>query len=63
MDVSFGIGPTANKGLRVGVMGYNARPEVVDYILEVLEDALRYGLTEEGQKGPSTRSEVDVNTN
>jgi len=58
--VGFGIGPTANKALRIGAMGYNARPEVVDYILEILEDGIKFCLSDAGQNGPSTSSRSEV---
>lgn len=58
-----GIGPTLFKAVRLGTMGYNARPEAVDYLLEVLDDGLRYCLTEEGQNGPSSIPELTPKPN
>ncbi|KAF2879809.1 hypothetical protein ILUMI_26336 [Ignelater luminosus] len=56
--IGFGIGPTTNKALRVGMMGYNARPEVVNYILKVLEDGIRYCRSSEGQLNSTAPKEV-----
>ncbi|XP_025833193.1 serine--pyruvate aminotransferase-like [Agrilus planipennis] len=39
-DISFGIGPTYGKCLRIGIMGYNCRPEIVDRALEVITEVL-----------------------
>ncbi|EFA09724.1 alanine--glyoxylate aminotransferase [Tribolium castaneum] len=41
VEISGGLGPSANKVFRVGLMGYNATPEKVDLVLEVLEKALK----------------------
>lgn len=43
MEISGGLGPSANKVFRIGLMGYNATPEKVDMVLEVLEKALEAG--------------------
>lgn len=40
LEISGGLGPTANKVLRVGLMGYNATACKVDQVLEVLKEAL-----------------------
>ncbi|XP_044272069.1 alanine--glyoxylate aminotransferase-like [Tribolium madens] len=41
VELSGGLGPSANKVFRIGLMGYNATPEKVDLVLEVLEKALK----------------------
>lgn len=41
LEMSGGLGPTVGKIFRVGIMGYNARPENVDLVLKVLEEADR----------------------
>ena len=40
MEISGGLGPTANKVFRIGLMGQNATPEKVDLVLKVLKEAL-----------------------
>lgn len=40
--ISFGVGPTKNKVLRFGFMGCNAKPVVVDYVLDALKNGLEY---------------------
>lgn len=42
MDMSFGVGITIGNNLRIGVMGYNARTEVADFILQALQDGMEY---------------------
>ena len=40
VEISGGLGPTANKVFRIGLMGQNATPEKVDLVLKVLEEGL-----------------------
>ncbi|XP_050304295.1 alanine--glyoxylate aminotransferase [Anthonomus grandis grandis] len=42
MEISGGLGPTAGKVFRIGIMGYNATPENIDGTLQVLKEALEY---------------------
>jgi len=42
LEISGGLGPTANLILRVGLMGHNATFENVDLVLQALEGALEY---------------------
>lgn len=42
LEISGGLGPTVNKVFRVGIMGYNATNEKVDFVLRVLKEALEY---------------------
>ncbi|RZB77501.1 serine--pyruvate aminotransferase, mitochondrial, partial [Asbolus verrucosus] len=42
VEISGGLGPTANRVFRVGIMGYNATLENVDLVLEVLEESLEF---------------------
>ncbi|XP_023016079.2 alanine--glyoxylate aminotransferase [Leptinotarsa decemlineata] len=40
-EIAAGLGPTAiGNILRIGLMGYNAKPETVDFALEVLKESL-----------------------
>jgi len=41
VEISGGLGHTAGKIWRVGLMGYNARPDVVDMFLRVFKEALQ----------------------
>ncbi|MGH7700137.1 MAG: pyridoxal-phosphate-dependent aminotransferase family protein [Gemmatimonadales bacterium] len=41
IEISGGFGPLKGKTWRVGLMGANARPEIVDRLLGALEEALR----------------------
>ncbi|KAK5644987.1 hypothetical protein RI129_006287 [Pyrocoelia pectoralis] len=40
--ISFGIGPTSGTCFRIGIMGYNATAKLVDYMLEKINEALKY---------------------
>ena len=40
VEISGGLGPTANKVFRIGLMGQNATPEKVDLVLKVLKEGL-----------------------
>ncbi|KAL1491378.1 hypothetical protein ABEB36_011985 [Hypothenemus hampei] len=40
IDIQGGLGPTAGKVFRIGIMGYNTTPEKVAIVLEALKDAL-----------------------
>ncbi|XP_056632633.1 alanine--glyoxylate aminotransferase [Diorhabda sublineata] len=42
VEIAGGLGPTAGKILRIGVMGYNANPNTVDYVLKVLKESLEH---------------------
>ncbi|CAI9603631.1 unnamed protein product, partial [Staurois parvus] len=41
IEVTGGLGPSAGKVLRVGLMGYNATKANVNHVLEALKDALQ----------------------
>lgn len=41
LELAGGLGPTAGKVIRIGIMGYNATPENVDKVLSVLTEALK----------------------
>ncbi|CAG9862476.1 unnamed protein product [Phyllotreta striolata] len=45
VEIAGGLGPTAGKILRIGVMGYNANPYTIDYVLNALKDALNHSRT------------------
>lgn len=40
LEIGGGLGPTAGKIWRIGLMGSNANPEKVDFMLKVLQEAL-----------------------
>ncbi|XP_017779574.1 PREDICTED: serine--pyruvate aminotransferase-like [Nicrophorus vespilloides] len=42
ISLSFGIGPTANRAIRVGLMGVNSRMAMVDHIVKVLEESIAH---------------------
>lgn len=42
LEMSGGLGPTANKVFRIGLMGENATKENVDFVLKVFKEALDY---------------------
>ncbi|KRT81481.1 hypothetical protein AMK59_5752, partial [Oryctes borbonicus] len=41
-ELAGGVGPTAGKVFRIGIMGYNATFENVDVALQILEDSVKY---------------------
>ncbi|KAI4460397.1 aminotransferase class v [Holotrichia oblita] len=41
-EISGGLGPTTGKVFRIGLMGYNATSDNVDYTLKVLEESLNH---------------------
>ncbi|XP_067008151.1 alanine--glyoxylate aminotransferase isoform X2 [Anabrus simplex] len=41
-EIGPGAGPTSGRALRIGTLGYNAKPHIVEHILKVLKDALEY---------------------
>ena len=41
MEIAGGLGPTAGKVWRVGIMGYNAKAQNVALVLEAFRDGLR----------------------
>ena len=41
IEISSGLGPLAGKVVRVGLMGYNAKPEYVERLLAALKDCLK----------------------
>ncbi|XP_076760798.1 alanine-glyoxylate aminotransferase [Xylocopa sonorina] len=45
VEISRGLGPTAGKILRIGLLGINAAPEKVDLVLRVLDDVLKQATT------------------
>ena len=40
IEISGGLGPTAGKVFRIGIMGYNAGPQQVNRLLSALKEAL-----------------------
>ncbi|XP_014215576.1 serine--pyruvate aminotransferase, mitochondrial [Copidosoma floridanum] len=42
VEISGGLGPTAGKIVRIGLMGVNATPGHVDLVLRALDDGIRY---------------------
>lgn len=40
LEIADGLGPTKGKVFRVGLMGNNAQPEIVDLILDVLQESI-----------------------
>lgn len=42
VEVAGGLGPTAGKVWRIGLMGANAKPANVTLVLAAMEDALRH---------------------
>lgn len=52
MEIADGLGPTKGKVFRVGLMGHNAKPEMVDLILEVLWKSLEQTGTFRRRKVP-----------
>lgn len=40
LEIADGLGPTKGKVFRVGLMGNNAQPEIVELILDVLQESL-----------------------
>lgn len=41
IEIAGGLGPTAGKVFRIGVMGFNATPEKVDRVLEALKESVK----------------------
>ncbi|XP_018567538.1 serine--pyruvate aminotransferase, mitochondrial [Anoplophora glabripennis] len=50
LEISGGLGPTAGKIWRIGLMGYNATPQNVDLVLKVLAEALQEARTKRSSK-------------
>lgn len=44
MEISGGLGPSAGKVWRIGLMGYNCTPENVDRVLRIMSEALEIEL-------------------
>ncbi|KAJ8951774.1 hypothetical protein NQ314_007642, partial [Rhamnusium bicolor] len=42
IEFGFGIGPSADKAIRVGFMAQNAKPEIVEHFVIALEDGIKY---------------------
>lgn len=42
LEIAGGLGPTAGKVWRIGLMGQNAKPEKVDFVLKVLKEAIEH---------------------
>ncbi|XP_060529474.1 alanine--glyoxylate aminotransferase-like [Cylas formicarius] len=45
LEVGGGLGPTVGQVFRIGLMGYNATPEKVEFVLSALREALAYART------------------
>ena len=41
VEIAGGLGPSAGKVWRVGIMGYNARPANIELVLAAFRDGLR----------------------
>jgi len=41
VEIAGGLGPTAGKVWRVGIMGYNAKPQNIALVLEAFRDGLK----------------------
>ena len=41
LEIAGGLGPTAGKIWRIGIMGYNARPQNIAATLEALKEGLK----------------------
>ena len=41
VEIAGGLGPTAGKVWRVGIMGYNAKPQNVALVIESFRDGLK----------------------
>lgn len=42
LEIAGGLGPTVGKVFRIGIMGYNATPDRIEYTLQILKEALNY---------------------
>ena len=47
VEIAGGLGPSAGKVWRVGILGFNAQPQNIQLVL----DAMRDGLKQQGYKG------------
>ncbi|KAJ8918576.1 hypothetical protein NQ315_013081 [Exocentrus adspersus] len=56
LEIGMGIGPTANKAIRVGFLAQNAKPELVDLVVKTLEDAISYCRSGAGTKDASAKN-------
>lgn len=50
LEISGGLGPTAGKVFRIGLMGYNATEENVDETLKYFKEALEYSRSQKFSK-------------
>ena len=41
LEIAGGLGPTAGMVWRVGIMGFNAKPQNVDLVLTAFQDGLK----------------------
>jgi len=41
LEIAGGLGPTAGKVFRIGVMGYNAKPQNMALVVEAFRDGLK----------------------
>lgn len=41
LEIAGGLGPTVGKIWRVGIMGFNAKPQNVDLVLDAFRDGLK----------------------
>lgn len=41
LEISGGLGPSAGKVFRVGIMGYNATPRNIELVLQAFRDGLQ----------------------
>lgn len=50
MEIAGGLGPTVEKVIRIGIMGYNATPQKIEELLRVLREAVKYAEYERSSK-------------
>lgn len=44
VEISGGLGPTAGKIFRFGMMGQNATPEKVDFLIKIFKESIEQGM-------------------
>lgn len=42
IELGIGIGPTGGKALRIGFLAQNAKPALVDFVVNALEDGIKH---------------------
>jgi alanine-glyoxylate transaminase/serine-glyoxylate transaminase/serine-pyruvate transaminase len=41
LEIAGGLGPSAGKVFRIGIMGYNAKPQNIELVIAAFRDGLR----------------------